>query len=147
MFGLDTTQLLFITAFSALATSAATVILALYKRQERSESRRGYRYKDISPTGFALLKKTYRRVDCRFDRILDFGEALKGINEASGLSDSQKTEERLRSIDAVKTLVRTDCLRKRDGDGNIYAMTERGLQVREYHLKNRWWKIWLRPPL
>ena len=141
------TILLLITAISAFGTAVATMILALYKRQERYETKRGVRYEDISPTGFALLEKTYRRVDCKFDRILDFDEALKEINEASGLSDSQKTEERLRSIDAVKTLVRTDCLRKRDGDGNIYTMTERGLQVREYHLKNRWWKIWMRPPL
>ena len=147
MFGRDATQLLFITAFSAIATSAATVILALYKRQERSESRRGIRYKDISPTGFALLETTYRRVDCRFDRILDFDDALDEINESSGLSDSEKTSERLRSIDALKTLVRTGCLRKRDGDGNLYAMTERGLRVREYRIKKRWWKVWVRPPL
>ena len=146
MFGLDATQLLFITAFSALATSAATVILALYKRQERSESRRGVRYKDISPAGFDLLETTYRRVDCNFDRILDFDEALDEINESSGLSDSEKTSERLRSIDALKTLVRTGCLQKRDGDGNIYAMTERGLRVREYRIKKRRWKVWMRSP-
>ena len=142
-----TTILLLITAISAFGTSVATMILALYKRQERTETKRGVRYEDINPTGFALLEKTYRRVDCNFDRILDFDEALDEINESSGLSDSEKTSERLRFIDALKTLVRTGCLRKRDGDGNLYAMTELGLRVREYHHQEKWWKVWMRPPL
>ena len=83
-----------------------------------------------------------------FDRILDFDEYLKDIVESSGLSDQEKTAERLRAIDALKTLTRTGWLRKRDDSGdNIYAMTERGLRVREYHREKRWWKIWMRPPL
>ena len=74
---------------------------------------------------------------------------LKDIAESSGLSDQEKTSERLRAIDALKTLTRTGCLRKRDdGGGNsVYAMTERGLRVRECHREKRWWKVWMRPPL
>ena len=142
------TILLSITAVSAFGTAIATALLALYKRREMSENRRGVRYKDISPTGFDLLEKAYRRVDSAFDRPLDFDEILKDIAESSGLSDHEKTAERLRSIDALKMLTRTGCLRKRDdgGNKNTYVMTERGLRVREYHSEKKWWKIWMRPP-
>lgn len=140
------TILLLITAISAFGTAVATLILALYERQKRSENKRGVRYKDISPTGFDLLEKAYRRVDSAFDRPLDFDEVLKEIAESSGLSDHEKTSERLRAIASRETLARTGCLRKRDGDDNVYTMTDLGLQVIEYHRKNRWWKMWLRPP-
>ena len=128
-------------------TSIATALLAWYKKQERDERRKGRRYSDITPTGFNLLEKTFQAIDLRYDRILDFDEALNDIAESSESSDQEKTDEKLRAQSAVETLVRTDCLRKRDGDGNIYEMTERGLQVREYHHQNRWWKIWMRSPL
>ena len=142
------TILLFITAISAFGTAISTVLLALYKRREMSENRRGVRYKDISPTGFDLLEKAYRRVDSAFDRPLDFDEILKDIAESSGLSDHEKTSERLRAIDALKTLTRIGCLRKRDDGGdNVYVMTERGLRVWEYRREKRWWKVWMRPPL
>ena len=143
------TILLFITAISAFGTAISTVLLALYKRREMSENRRGVRYKDISPTGFDLLEKAYRRVDSAFDRPLDFDEILKDIAESSGLSDHEKTAERLRAIDALETLTRIGCLRKRDGGGNknVYVMTERGFRVWEYRREKRWWKIWMRPPL
>ena len=144
------TILLFITAVSAFGTAVSTVILALYKRQEMSESGRGVRYNDISPTGFDLLEKAYRRVDSAFDRPLDFDEILKDIAESSGLSDHEKTSERLRTIDSIETLERIGCLRKREGDNdsdNVYTITDLGLHVLEYHRKNKWWKIWMRPPL
>ena len=139
----DSIQLLVIMA-AALGTFIATALQAWYKKLERDERRRGARYQDISQTGFDLLDETYRR---RTDRVLDFDGVLKDIDESRGLSDQQKTDDQLRAESALETLVRTDCLRKRDGDGNLYAMTERGLQVREYHHQNRWWKIWMRPPL
>lgn len=140
------TILLIITAISTFGTATATVFLALYKRREMSENRSGVRYKDISPTGFALLEKAYRRVDAAFDRPLDFDQELKDIVESSGLSDHEKTLERLRAIDALKTLTRTGCMRKRDG-GNVYVMTDLGIRVREYHREKRRWKVWMRPPL
>ena len=143
MIDLDSAQLLVIMV-SAFGTFVATGLQAWYKKRERDERMRGYRYKDISTTGFNLLDEAYRR---RSDRVLVFGEVLKDIDESRGLSDQEKTDEKLRSQSAVETLVRTDCLRKRDGDGNIYAMTERGLQVREYHLKKKWWKFWMHSPL
>ena len=143
MIDLESAQLLVIMV-SAFGTFVATGIQAWYKKRERDEKRSGYRYQDISPVGFALLDETYRR---RADRVLDFGEVLKGIAESRGLSDQEKTDERLRAESAIETLVRTDCLRKRDDNGNLYAMTERRLQVREYHHQNSWWKIWMRPPL
>lgn len=139
----DSIQLLVIMA-AALGTFIATALQAWYKKLERDERRRGARYQDISQTGFDLLDETYRR---RTDRVLDFDGVLKDIDESRGLSDQQKTDGQLRAESALETLVRTDCLRKRGDDGNLYAMTERGLQVREYHHQNRWWKIWMRPPL
>ena len=146
MFDIDSVQLVVI-MISALGTFIATSLQAWLKNRERIERRRGARYEDIGPAGFDLLEKTYRRADSMFDRILDFDEYLKDIAESSGLSDQEKTSERLRAIDALKTLTRTECLRKRDGGGNVYAMTERGLRVREYHREKRWWKVWMRPPI
>ena len=148
MFDLESLQL-FLLTFSALGTFIATSLQVWLKSRERDERRRGARYEDINSTGFDLLEKTYRRADSMFDRILDFDEYLKDIAESSGLSDHEKTSERLRSIDALKTLTRTGCLRKRDdgGNRNTYVMTERGLRVREYHNEKRRWKVWMRPPL
>ena len=148
MFDLESLQL-FILTVSALGTFIATSLQVWLKSRERNERRGGARYEDIGPAGFDLLEKTYRRADSMFDRILDFDEYLKDIAESSGLSDQEKTAERLRAIDALKTLTRTGCLRRRDddGDNNVYAMTERGLRVREYHREKRRWKIWMRPPL
>ena len=142
------TILLFITAVSAFGTAVSTVILALYKRREMYKNERGVRYKDISPTGFDLLEKAYRRVDSAFDRPLDSDEILKDIAESSGLSDHEKTSERLRTIDSIETLKRIGCLRKRDDDGdNVYTITGLGLHVLEYRREKRWWKVWMRPPL
>ena len=142
------TILLIITAASAFGTAVSTVLLALYKRREMSARGRGVRYNDISPTGFDLLEKAYRRVDSAFDRPLDFDEILKDIVESSGLSDHEKTSERLRTIDSIETLERTGCLRKRDDDGdNVYTITGLGLHVLEYRREKRWWKVWMRPPL
>lgn len=147
MFDLESLQL-FILTVSALGTFIATSLQVWLKSRERNERRGGARYEDIGPAGFDLLEKTYRRADSMFDRILDFDEYLKDIAESSGLSDQEKTSERLRAIDALKTLTRTGCLRKRDDyGGNIYAMTERGLRVREYRREKRRWKVWMRPPL
>ena len=132
-----------------MGTFIATSLQAWLKNRERDEKRRGARYEDIGPTGFDLLEKTYRRVDSAFDRPLDFDEILKDIAESSGLPDHEKTAKRLRSIDALETLTRIGCLRKRDdgGNKNIYVMTEPGLRVWEYRREKRWWKIWMRPPL
>ena len=143
MIDLEAAQLLVIMV-SAFGTFVATGLQAWYKKRERDEKRSGYRYQDISRTGFDLLDETYRR---RTDRVLDFGEVLKDIGESRGLSDQEKTDERLRAESALETLVRIDYLRKRDDADNLYSMTELGLQVREYHLKKKRWKVWLRPPL
>ena len=116
MFDLDSVQLVVI-MISALGTFIATSLQAWFKSRERIESRRCARYEDIGPAGFDLLEKTYRRADSMFDRILDFDEYLKDIAESSGLSDQEKTAERLRAIDELKTLTRTGCLRKRDDSG------------------------------
>ena len=147
MFDLESLQL-FLLTFSALGTFIATSLQVWLKNRERNERRRGVRYEDINSTGFDLLEKTYRRADPMFDRILDFDEYLKDIAESSGLSDLEKTSERLSSIDALETLTRIGCLRKRDvvGNKNIYVMTEPGLRVWEYHREKKRWKIWMRPP-
>ena len=143
MIDLEAAQLIIIMV-SAFGTFVATGLQAWYKKRERDDRRRGARYRDISPTGFDLLDETY---DGRSDRVIDFDGVLKDIDESSGLSDHEKTSRRLRAESDLETLLRTGCLRKRDDGGNLYAMTERGLQVREYRLKKKRWKFWMRSPL